>query len=68
MGELSGVLPKASTHSRRDGFTVTIAQSQGTQGLWRADQHALSVGITTIGNEHSAARPAGGAAAMSTAS
>ena len=68
MDALSGVLPNASTHSRRDDFAVTIAQGQGTQGLRCADQQALSVGITTIGDEHSAQKPAGTAASMSTAS
>ena len=29
---------------------------KGSQGLWRADQQALSVGITTFEDEHSAGR------------
>ena len=68
MDALSGVLPKAITHSRRDDFAVKIAQGQGTQGLRRADLQALSVGFTTIGDEHSAQKPAGTAAPMSTTS
>ena len=68
MDALSGVLPNASTHSRRDDFAIAIAHGQGTQGLRRADQQASSVGITTIGDEHSAQKPAGRAAPMSTAS
>ena len=55
MDALNGILPKTSTDSKSDDFPITIAQSQGSQGLRRADQQTESVGITTFGDEQSAA-------------
>ena len=55
MDALNGILPKTSTDSKKDEFAITIAQGQGSQGLPRADQLTESVGITTFGDEQSAA-------------
>ena len=57
MDVLSGALSKASTQSRiDDDFAITISLGQRSQGLRRADEKTLGVGITTLRDEHGAGR------------